>query len=172
MIMTIDAPYLGQRLTFLPGTDDRLRAASVLQPGASVPMHRHLRQHEQFTMRAGALDVVVAGRRARVGPGDEMTIEPGVPHRFHNRSPEPVEVDIEIWPALRTRELFETLFALDRAGRLNRLGAPSPLRLGLLMREFNDEAFLLARLPARAQLAAGRALGHIAHRMGTTLETT
>ncbi len=172
MKVTVDAPNLGQRMTFLPAEDDTLRAQSLLQPGACVPMHLHLRQHERFELTAGKLDVWIAGERRRAGPGDSATIPPGVPHRFHNRSALPVEVNVAIWPALRTQELFETLFALDRAGALNRTGAPGPLRLGLLAREFGDELFLLARIPASIQLAAGRTLGALAARVGTTLLPT
>lgn len=169
MKVTADAPHLGQRMTFLPSGDDTLRAESLLQPGAFVPMHVHLNQHEHFELIAGELDVWIAGEHRRVDPGDSATIAPGIPHRFHNRSSRPVEVAVAIWPALRTRELFETLFALDRAGCLNRMGAPGPLRLGLLAREFGDEMFLLARVPAPLQLAIGRALGALATRVGTTV---
>ncbi len=169
MKVTVDAPNLGQRLTFLTEGDDTLRAESVLQPKAFVPMHLHLRQHERFELIAGELDVWIAGEHRRVGPGDSATIAPGVAHRFHNRSALPVEVNVAIWPALRTRELFETLFALDRAGALNRMGAPGPLRLGLLTREFGDELFLLARVPPPLQLAIGHALGALATRVGTTV---
>jgi quercetin dioxygenase-like cupin family protein len=169
MKVTVDAPSLGQRLTFLPSDDDTLRSETLLQPGAFVPMHIHLRQHERFELTAGELDVWAAGKRRRAGPGDSATIPPGVPHRFHNHSGLPVEVNVAIWPALHTRELFETLFALDRAGALNRMGAPGPLRLGLLTRDYGDELFLLARVPPRFQLGVGRALGAIAARAGTTL---
>jgi quercetin dioxygenase-like cupin family protein len=166
---TIDAPNLGQRLTFLADRGDTLRAQTLLQPGAFVPMHVHLRQRETFELTSGELDVWVAGEHRRAGPGDSATIAPGVPHRFHNRSDSPVEVDVAIWPALRTRALFETLFALDRVGALNRMGAPGPLRLGLLAREFGDELFLLARVPVGLQLRLGRALGAVAARLGTTV---
>lgn len=169
MKVTTDAPNLGQRMSFSGGGTDALRAETVLQPGAFVLMHVHLRQHERFDVTAGELDVWIAGEHRRTAPGDSATIAPGVPHRFRNRSGRPVEVSVEIWPALRTQELFETLFALDRAGALSRLGAPGPLRLGLLAREFGDELFLLARLPVPLQLAVGRALGAVARRVGATL---
>ena len=168
MKTTIDAPNLGQRLTFA-NHDDVLRALTLLQPGAWVPMHIHLHQYERFTMRAGALEVWVNGEHRTFGPGDAATAAPGVPHRFANRSGAPVEVDVELWPAMRTRELFETLFALDRAGKLNRMGAPSPLRLGLLTREFGDEIFLLSRPSPSVQLALGRMLGVVASRIGSSL---
>lgn len=156
-------------MTFLPAGGDTLRAESVLQPKAFVPMHVHLRQHERFEVTAGELDVWIAGQHRLVGSGGYATIAPGVPHRFHNRSRHRVEVDVAIWPALRTQQLFDTLFALDRAGALNRMGAPGPLRLGLLTREFGDELFLLARVPARLRLAVGRLLGALATRVGTTV---
>lgn len=156
-------------MTFLPSEDDTLRAESLLQPGAFVPMHVHLRQHERFELTAGELDVWVAGEQRRFSAGESATFAPGVPHRFHNHSALPAEVNVAIWPALHTRELFQTLFALDRAGALNRVGAPGPLRLGLLAREFGDELFLLARIPAPFQLAVGRALGALAARAGVTL---
>lgn len=163
---TIDAPNLGQRMTFDRDTGDDLRASCVLRAGASTPTHLHLRQHERFEIGSGELDVWVDGRRRRFGPGSGLTIAPGVHHRFRNCSAEAVQVDITIWPALRTRRLFETLFALDADGALNRMGAPGPLRLGLLTREFGDELFLLGRVPPRMQLLVGRLLGALAVRLG------
>lgn len=163
---TIVAPNLGQQMTFVPVADDTLHASCVLRPGASVPMHVHLRQHERFEVRAGELEVWIDGKRQRCGPGTSATMAPGVAHRFRNRCGHPVEVDIAIWPALRTRLLFSRLFALDAEGELSRAGAPGPLRLGLLTREFGDELFLLARIPPGLQLAAGRLLGRLAVRLG------
>ena len=165
---TIVAPNLGQQMSFDGEAGDTLRASCVLEPGASVPMHVHLHQHERFEVRAGALEVWVDGERRRCGPGSSATIAPGVAHRFRNLGAAPVEVDISIWPALRTRLLFSRLFALDAEGKLNRAGAPGPLRLGLLTREFGDELFLLARIPPGLQLRAGRLLGRLAVRLGRT----
>ncbi len=170
MKLSIEAPNLGQKMTFrFDADDDRVRADCVLAPGSSTPMHIHLRQRERFEITSGELDVWIEGKRQTVGPGGNAEFAPGEPHRFLNASSNDIEVSVEIWPALRVVEVFESLFALDRAGLLSAKGAPGPLRLGLLVREFGDELFLLAKVPVAVQLATGRALGAMAAAIGMEL---
>jgi quercetin dioxygenase-like cupin family protein len=50
-----------------------------LPAGTKLPPHEHL--HEQILhVVSGALQVTVAGRSRRVGPGDTVVIPPRVPH--------------------------------------------------------------------------------------------
>jgi len=59
-------------------------------------------------------------------------------------------------PALRAEEVFERLFSLGAAGKVNRLGAPSPRETARLVREFRDEFFYLSPIPVAVQrLLAG-----------------
>jgi hypothetical protein len=72
----------------------------------------------------------------------------------------------EFRPALRTEVFFETFFGLASDGKTNRKGLPNPLRLAVLMREFEDELHL-ARPSVKLQralfgplAALGRVLGY------------
>ena len=85
-----------------------------------------------MTFRKG-LETVIA--RA----GDTVVVPPGVVHRFENAGEEPAHVLVEVRPALRMEQLFETATALAREGRTNRKGLPKPLELALFVREFERE---------------------------------
>jgi hypothetical protein len=45
------------------------------------------------------------------------------------------------------QDLFERLFRLGAQGKVNKLGAPSPLISAQLVREFREEFFYLATVP-------------------------
>lgn len=135
-----------------------------MEPGASTPMHVHLSQTESFRILEGELTLWVAGKRRVVAVGDEASAGPRVPHRFRNESNAPVRAFVELRPALRTRELFEVMFALDRDGRIGRAGAPRPLDGANLMHQFRDEFFFLARIPPRLQLTLAAPLAALARR--------
>ena len=52
---------------------------------------------------------------------------------------ETARVRVEVRPALRMENLFETAVELAEDGRTNRKGMPKPLDLALFVREFSDE---------------------------------
>ena len=72
----------------------------------------------------------------------------------------------EFRAALRTELFFETFFGLATDGKTNRKGLPNPLRLAVMMREYEAELHL-ARPSVKVQralfgplAALGRALGY------------
>jgi quercetin dioxygenase-like cupin family protein len=152
---TIESPKIGQTITFLATARDtggaELMIEARMRPGAFMPPHRHLWQEETFEVLAGAGTFTVAGERIIARSAERVHVPTGVAHRFRNRSREDVLLRASLRPALRTEELFEQLFRLGAKGRVNKLGAPSPLTTGRLIRDFRDEFFYLASVPVWLQ---------------------
>jgi mannose-6-phosphate isomerase-like protein (cupin superfamily) len=103
-----------------------LETEEWLRPGGAVAIkHVHPNQEERFTVLSGSLRVEL-GRAERVlGPGDGVTIAPGVAHRFANVGEGEVHFIGEVRPALRTEELFERMAAIaerEGASPRNRVG--------------------------------------------------
>jgi hypothetical protein len=73
------------------------------------------------------------------GPGEVVTVPPGVKHDFANVGDEDALVQVEIRPALRMERMFETAIALAEQGRTWMGGIPKPLDLALFATEFKDE---------------------------------
>ena len=72
---------------------------------------------------------------------------------------------VEIRPALKMEQMFETAVALAEQGRTTRGGIPKPLDLALFTREFDDE--VRAAFPPRwVQRAALAPLAWLASRRG------
>src|SRR5262249_51166566 len=59
--------------------------------------------------------------------------------RFANAGEGPAVIRVEVRPALRMEQLWETTVALAAEGRTFRSGLPRPLDLALFMREFEQE---------------------------------
>lgn len=154
---TIVSPPIGQSLTFLETREStggaRLSVEATLAAGSRIPDHVHLHQEERFAGLEGEVTFWVRGRRTVLEPGMELVIPPRTRHRVRNQSGEPARVRATLSPALRSEELFEALFALGAAGKVNRLGAPSPRRTARLLREHRDDFFYLARVPPALQRA-------------------
>jgi mannose-6-phosphate isomerase-like protein (cupin superfamily) len=152
---TIESPKIGQTITFVATGSDtdgaELVIEALMKPGAFMPPHRHLHQDETFEVLSGTGSFVVAGKRVTATAGESVHIPAGTAHRFKNRSGEDVTVRATMRPALRTEDVFERLFTLGAQGKVNRLGAPSPLETARLVREFRDEFFYLAPLPIAVQ---------------------
>lgn len=154
---TVISPPVGQTLTFVQTretTDGKLlEIEATLEPGSRIPDHVHLHQEERFFGSEGETTFWVRGRRTILAPGDELVIPARTRHRVRNESGEPVRVRAQLRPALRSEELFEALFELGAAGKVNRFGAPSPRRTAKLMRAHRDDFFYLGRIPPALQRA-------------------
>lgn len=137
-------PRTGQRMRFLTTgaeTGGQLLRMACLTPPHSLRELEHVHPHQEnrFAVRRGVLTFWVDGRETRVGPGQRIIIPAGTPHCFWNAAGEPAHYLQEFAPALRIDEFFETVFALARAGKLNRHGKPGFLQLVVLMNRFADE---------------------------------
>jgi mannose-6-phosphate isomerase-like protein (cupin superfamily) len=140
----IHNPRTGQRMRFLQTAADTdgglLRIESINPPtGVAEPEHIHPEQESRAEVIAGALRFYVDGRERWLGPGEAITIPPGTPHYFVNDGDEDAITIQEFRPALRTAELFQTLFSLAERGELNESGMPSLLTLARLGPAFASE---------------------------------
>ena len=165
---TIYNPVTGERVTFLATSADTDGEAvvieTVVQPdGCVAAAHVHPSQSERFAVKSGKLGLKVGGEKRTLGPGQWLTVEPGISHRFWNDGDEPVTFVCEIRPALRFESLLETMFALAADGKTNRKGMPNLLRLAVIA----DAHFDTVRLPfppawaQRAGLVLAAPLGRL-----------
>src|SRR3954471_22106964 len=96
---TIDNGH-GERMTFLGVEGDRLHISSRVEPGAGPPMHVHKLQTEVIRVDRGRIGVEIAGADpVFAGPGETLTFDPGVVHRFWNAGDEDLELTGEVFPA-------------------------------------------------------------------------
>jgi mannose-6-phosphate isomerase-like protein (cupin superfamily) len=168
---TIENPVTGERLVFRQTAADTDGEAVVfdchVQPSGFVAKaHVHPYQEELFEVLEGALTFRVNGRELPAGPGDRILVPAGTPHQFWNESETEACFRCEVRPALEFEQLVETLFALARAGKTNRHGLPSPLRLAVIARAHFDTVRLplppvwMQRLGLVVGAALGRAVGY------------
>ena len=91
-----------------------------LPPGAHVPArHVHPVQEEQFTVVAGQMRFRVGrlGRRTILAqPGETIRVPAGTAHWFGNPGARVAHARVEVRPALRMEEMFETTEAIGRVG--------------------------------------------------------
>jgi quercetin dioxygenase-like cupin family protein len=138
-------PASGERITFIhtsAQTGGKLVAINLeLPPGGRVPggLHIHPLQEERFEVVRGTMRFRMSRRRVVAGPGEVVVVAPGVPHDFANTGDETALVRVDIRPALKMEQLFETAVALAEQGRTMMKGIPRPLDLALFTREFEEE---------------------------------
>ncbi|HEX4107902.1 MAG TPA: cupin domain-containing protein [Solirubrobacteraceae bacterium] len=157
---TIASPPIGQAITFLTTAADSdgalLELEAVMAPGSSIPPHVHVHQEERWRVLDGTATFKVDGRTVTAAAGDELAVPARTPHSFRNRTEDEVRLRATLLPALRAEDLFTALFQLGAPGKVNRLGAPSPLATARLIRQFREEFFYLAHFPVALQrLLAG-----------------
>lgn len=120
------------RLIFKETDGELLRFEQFVQKDhAPIPAHVHPRQEERFVVISGRMGVRTRDKESMLEPGEEVTIPSGTPHTFWNASPggEVLHHVVELSPALRSEAFFETVFGLQRDGRL----APGRPEAALLM---------------------------------------
>jgi quercetin dioxygenase-like cupin family protein len=140
----IENPVSGERITFRETAADTNGELLVIDlelgPDGHVPgMHVHPSQEERFEVTDGVMRFKMGREKVIATPGDVIVVPPGVRHKFANAGDERAHARVEVRPALRMEELFETTVALAREGRTTRRGLPKPLDLALFVREFEDE---------------------------------
>jgi quercetin dioxygenase-like cupin family protein len=140
----MDNPVSGERFVFHQTTDDTggelLAFELVLDPHGQVPGgHVHPVQEERFEVVSGTMRFRKGLKTVVATAGDVVVVPPGTYHRFTNGGDGPAVVRVEVTPALRMEELYETAVALAREGRTLPTGMPKPLDLALFMREFEQE---------------------------------
>jgi mannose-6-phosphate isomerase-like protein (cupin superfamily) len=142
---TIANPVSGERITFrttaAESGGELLAIDLELAPGGRVPggLHVHPLQEERFEVVSGRMRFPMRREIIFAGPGDVLVVPAGVPHSFANAGDENALVRVEVRPALKMEQLFETAVALAEEGRTMLNGIPKPLELALFTREFEQE---------------------------------
>ena len=167
----LENPVTGEVLVFHRTADETdgesVLVETIVRPrGFVAAAHVHPHQTERFEVLEGSLGLRIGEREILACPGDVAVVAPGTPHRFWNAGESEARFLCEVRPALRFESLIETMFTLAAAGKTNRGGMPSPLRLAVIAKAHFDTV----RLPfppavlQRAALAVaaplGRALGY------------
>jgi mannose-6-phosphate isomerase-like protein (cupin superfamily) len=139
---------------------------TFVEPGGAVAAaHVHPYQTETFTVVEGRLGVERGREQLELGPGEVAVIDPGTPHKFWNAGETTLQFRAEVRPALQFESLIETMFGLAAAGKTNKKGMPSPLRLAVIANHHFD-VVRLPKIPHALQKLAlvpgallGRAVG-------------
>jgi quercetin dioxygenase-like cupin family protein len=142
--LTLRNEATGETYTFLQRARDTggelLQLRWSARPGGKVGEHIHPRQEERFEVVEGELTVSIKGEEMVCPAGEVVAVPPGVRHYFANLGSEPVTAILELRPALRMEDVFETLAGLAREGKARRDGLPrNPLQLAAFASEFADE---------------------------------
>ena len=140
----IENPVSGERITFretAADTGGELLAIDLeLSADGHVPgMHVHPIQEERFEVTDGTMRFKLGRKKVIAHPGDVVVVPPGVRHKFANAGDEEARARVEVRPALRMEQLFETAVGLAEQGRTMLRGLPRPLDLALFTQEFEDE---------------------------------
>lgn len=166
----LDNPISGERITFrrtAADTGGDLLAIDLeLSPTGRVPgAHVHPVQEERFEVVQGMMKFQKGLRTITARAGDTVVVPPGTVHRFKNAGDGPACMRVEVRPALKMEELFETAVALAREGRTTAGGMPQALDLALFMRRFEAEVGA-PFVPAAVVRAVMAPLAWLARRRG------
>ena len=173
MSAIIHNPATGERVHWLltsAESDGRLVRAEwwTLPGGGVVFQHIHVESEERFEILSGRMAADVGGRRIELGPGERVSLPPGVPHSWWNCGGEELHFVLEIEPPGHFEETIETLFHLAREGRVRKDGSPRLLQMAVMASEFGLEAYPTSpplpvlRAAAAVLAPVGRALGYSA----------
>jgi mannose-6-phosphate isomerase-like protein (cupin superfamily) len=172
----LENPVTGEVLIFHRTSRETGRQAvlveTIIRPDGSVAAaHVHPHQAERFEVEAGTLTVSIKGDERAVECGEVAEVPAGVRHWFANRGTDPVRATLELRPALRMEEVFESLAGFAREGRAGSGGLPgNPLLLAVFAHEYREEIraahlpqpFARVLVPPLARLA--RMLRYRAHK--------
>jgi mannose-6-phosphate isomerase-like protein (cupin superfamily) len=141
---TIENPVSGERITFRKTAADTngelLEIDLELAPDGHVPgKHVHPSQEERFEVISGTMKFKMGRKTVVAEAGEVVTVPAGVAHKFQNGGDETALVRVQVRPALKMEQLFETAVALANEGRTTSKGMPKPLDLALFVREYADE---------------------------------
>jgi len=168
---TIENPITGERLTFIKTASDTDGEVTVVEvtvrpDGFVAAAHVHPKQTEIFRVVSGRMGAKLDRKKLEAGPGEVLTIEPGVAHKFWNVGEEDLVFVAEVRPSLEWESLIETMYSLAADGKTSKKGMPNPFRLAVIANAHFD-VVQLPVIPAWVQKAAlamgaplGRALGY------------
>ena len=156
------------RLVFLKTAEETdgelLRFEQFVQKDhAPIPAHIHPRQEERFVVLSGRMGVKSGGRERILEAGEEAVVPPGTPHTFWNAGDGELHHTVELRPALQSEGFFETVFGLQRDGKLVAGRPPNPLMMAPVIVEYEN---WLAGLPVPVQKALFKPLAFLGGLLG------
>jgi quercetin dioxygenase-like cupin family protein len=118
MQRVLDNPSSGERIVIRRNEAELLEFDVFLQPGAHVPArHAHPRQQEQFVILDGQVCFRVGRAHEFVArAGERVSVPIGTAHWFGNAGSDVAHLRVQVRPALRMQELFETTVRCGRPG--------------------------------------------------------
>jgi mannose-6-phosphate isomerase-like protein (cupin superfamily) len=166
----IENPVTGERLVFHETSSEtegeRVVFETIVRPGGFVAAaHVHPFQAERFEVLSGTIGMRRGRSTLELGAGGVAVVEPGTPHKFWNAGDDELRFLCTVTPALQFERLIGTMYSLAAAGKTNRKGMPSPLRLAVIANNHFDDVRLPAIPHALQKLAltlgasGGRMLG-------------
>jgi quercetin dioxygenase-like cupin family protein len=166
----LDNPVSGERIIFRKTAADTngelLEIDLELAPDGHVPgKHVHPVQEERFEVVGGTMKFKLGRKTVIAHAGDVVTVPAGTPHNFENGGDETAYVRVQVRPALKMEQLFETAVELAEEGRTTSKGMPKPLDLALFVREYADEV-QGAFPPAWVQQASLAPIAWVARKRG------
>lgn len=122
-------PVQKDYVTFLKTSQDTdgvyTRVEVELAPGGGVGIHYHKTYSEKFDCLDGILGVQAGTVVHHLKPGESVTADPMVNHRFFNSSGAMVRFQVELRPASRGFEQsLQVAYGLARDGETNKKGLP------------------------------------------------
>lgn len=174
---TVRCPPAGQEIEFLQTAQETdgeyVRVEISLTEGSTrehAVKHVHPHQEETITVQSGRMGIDRNGERDILDSGEHVTFEPGDAHAFWNTGGEELRIEVELRPAMQTELFMRFAFGLSQVGTTTRSGIPlNPLRLGLLMDEFEGHLYI-AHVPIPLQRLGAQILGPIARAWGYSLD--
>lgn len=144
---TIINPISGEQISFEKTgaeTNGKYFAGQiVLAPqGIGPPEHIHPIIKEQFKIVSGRLNALVNGEERTLSQGEDLIVSPGTPHRWWNTTDEEVHIEYVFSPALPLDRFLESVFALAQAGKANKKGLPSPIRMAPILQKYWSVLYL------------------------------
>jgi mannose-6-phosphate isomerase-like protein (cupin superfamily) len=157
-------------ITQLPERDGSDTPAMLvwLGPDATeLPPHVHTTDAEYFRTLRGEVTFVVEDDPHRLGPGEDVTVEPGREHYFRNDTDGYVAFYAEV-PWTRTIETQMTTFGMDHEGTFGSdgsFGEPDFLQ-GLLLGEYLYDGTRITAAPMALQRLLWATVGRLARATG------
>jgi mannose-6-phosphate isomerase-like protein (cupin superfamily) len=146
--------------------EGRLVAELHLEPGAAVALeHMHPALHERFEVLEGQLGWKLDGEEGVARPGDALEIPARSWHDWWQVGDAKTVCRVTVTPGDRFIQLIETIWGLGVDGLTDDKGAPAPLQLVAISKEFAD-IFVPRHPPAAVQKVLFGVLGPIARARG------
>ena len=129
-----------------------------------TPVHIHPYAVERYRVLEGAFDAYVDGKWRTLHAGEEISVEPGIPHTFRNPSDSVTRVYNAHEPAMKFDEYFARLNIIANSGAISsdRMTPKAVLHLAVLMTMYEDEIQSVKppHVVMRVLALVGRLLGY------------